>query len=75
MRAERMAENELTAGIPGLEGRVFTVNKISAGGIYDFIRTERAKFGIGGLASRYMLPGDLKTEYGRDLTSFMCSAG
>jgi hypothetical protein len=39
--------------------------------IYDFIRTERAKFGIGGLASRYVLPGDLKSEYGRDLTSFM----
>jgi hypothetical protein len=62
---------ELTEGIPGIEGRVFTVGKISAGGIYDFIRTDRAKFGIGGLASRYVLPGDLKTEYGRDLTGFM----
>jgi hypothetical protein len=71
MRAERVAENELTEEIPGLEGRVFTANKISAGGIYDFVRTEHAKFGIGGLASRYVLPGDLKAEYGRDLTSFM----
>jgi len=71
MRAERVAENELTDDIPGLEGRVFTVNKISAGGIYDFIRTEHAKFGLGGLASRYVLPGDLKAEYGRDLTSYM----
>jgi hypothetical protein len=33
--------------------------------IYDFVRTER------GLASRYVLPGDLKSEYGRDLTSFI----
>jgi len=71
MRAERVAENELTDDIPGLEGRVFTVHKISAGGIYDFIRTEHAKFGLGGLASRYVLPGDLKAEYGRDLTSYM----
>jgi len=71
MRAERVSENELTEGIPGLEGRIFTVNKATAGGIYDFLRTEHAKFGIGGLASRYLLPGDLRTEYGRDLTSFM----
>jgi hypothetical protein len=31
MGAERVAENELTDGIPGLEGRVFTVNKVSVG--------------------------------------------
>jgi hypothetical protein len=54
-----------------LRARSLTVGKISAGGIYDFFRTEHAKFGIGGLASRYLLPGELKTEYGRDLTSFM----
>ncbi|MET0710274.1 MAG: hypothetical protein ABWY82_26040 [Tardiphaga sp.] len=71
MRAERVDENELTHDLPGLEGRTFTVNKVSAGGIYDFLRTDRAKFGIGGLASRYVLPEDLKSEYGRDLTSFM----
>jgi hypothetical protein len=51
--------------------RAGIVNKVSVGGIYDLLRTERAKFGIGGLASRYLLPGDLKTEYGRDLTGFM----
>lgn len=71
LRAERVQENELTHDLPGLEGRVFTVNKVSVGGIYDFLRTERAKFGIGGLVSRYALPGDLKDLYGRDLTSFM----
>jgi hypothetical protein len=31
MRAERVTENELTDDIPGLKGRIFTVNKISAG--------------------------------------------
>lgn len=71
MRAERVAENELTHDIPGLDGKTFTVNKVSVGGIYDVVRTDRVKFGIGGLASRYVLPSDLKSEYGRDLTSFM----
>lgn len=71
MRAERVDENELTHDLPGLEGRSFTVNKISAGGIYDFLRTDHAKFGVGSLVSRYVLPNDLKAEYGRDLTGFM----
>ncbi|MGN6114817.1 MAG: hypothetical protein ACTHN2_04805 [Nitrobacter sp.] len=71
MRAERVAENELTDDILGLEGRTFTVGRVSVGGIYDFVRTEHAKFGIGGLVSRYVLPDDLKPVYGRDLTGFM----
>jgi hypothetical protein len=71
MRAERVAENELTDDILGLEGRTFTVGRVSVGGIYDFVRTEHAKFGIGGLVSRYVLPNDLKPVYGRDLTGFM----
>lgn len=71
MRAERVAENELTHDIPGLEGRTFTVDKVSAGGIYDFVRTDHIKVGLGGLVSRYGIPDDLKAEYGRDLTSYM----
>jgi hypothetical protein len=47
------------------------VGKVSVGGIYDFIRTDHAKFGVGGLVSRYLLPDDLKPVYGRDLTGFM----
>jgi hypothetical protein len=71
MRAERVDQGELTHHMPGLEGRAFTVSKVSAGGVYDFLRTEHAKFGLGGLASRYVLPDELKPLYGRDLTSFM----
>ncbi|MGN6410191.1 MAG: hypothetical protein ACTHK9_01810 [Nitrobacter sp.] len=71
MRAEQVAENELTHHVPGLEERVFNVGKVSVGGIYDFIRTDHAKFGVGGLVSRYLLPDDLKPVYGRDLTGFM----
>jgi hypothetical protein len=71
MRAERVAQNELMHDVPGLEGKTFIVNKASVGGIYDFIRTKHAKFGIGGLVSRYGLPDEVKAEYGRDLTSYM----
>ncbi len=71
MRAERVAENELTHDIAGLDGRVFTVSKLSVGGIYDFWRTERVKLGVGALVSKYALPADLVGQYGRDPTSFM----
>lgn len=74
MRAERVDQSELTHHMAGLEGRAFTVSKVSAGGVYDFLRTDHAKFGVGGLASRYVLPEDLKPLYGRDLTSFMLFA-
>jgi hypothetical protein len=52
---------------------VYTVSKVSAGGIYDFIRTGNMKFGIGALASRYGIPDALKPEYG-DPTSYMVFA-
>ena len=71
MRAERVAENVLIDDISGLEVRAFTVGKVSVGGIYDFVRTDHAKFGISGLVSRYLLPADLKPVYGRGLTGFM----
>jgi hypothetical protein len=74
VRAERVAENELTEGIFALDGRVFTVNKISVGGIYDFRITDQVKLGIGGLVSKHMLPGDLKPLYGSDPTSYMLFA-
>jgi hypothetical protein len=60
-RAERVQENELIDLTPA---PIYTVNKLSVGGIYDFYRTEHAKFGIGGLVSVYGLPGDLKASYG-----------
>jgi hypothetical protein len=70
-RAERVDEGELTHDVVGLEGKTFTVVKVSAGGIYDFWRNDTVKFGLGGLVSRYVLPDELKAEYGRDLTGFM----
>jgi hypothetical protein len=52
---------------------VFTVSKISAGGIYDFVRTQNMKIGLGALASRYCMPDALRSEYG-DPTSYMIFA-
>jgi hypothetical protein len=69
-RAERVQENELVDLTPA---PVYTVNKLSLGGIYDFYRTDHAKFGIGGLVSFYALPADLKAFYG-DPTSAMVFA-
>ena len=60
-RAERVQENELLDLMPA---PIHTVNKLTVGGIYDFFRTDHAKFGIGGLVSFYGLPGDLKPFYG-----------
>ena len=69
-RAERVQENELLDLTPA---PVFTVNKLSVGGIYDFYRTEHAKFGVGALVSIYGLPSGLKPAYG-DPTSGMIFA-
>ncbi len=62
-----MQENELLDLEPA---PIFTVNKLTVGGIYDFFRTDHAKFGIGGLVSFYGVPDGLKSVYG-DPTSAM----
>jgi hypothetical protein len=66
-RAERVQENELLDLEPA---PIFTVNKLTVGGIYDFFRTKNAKFGVGGLVSFYAVPDGLKSVYG-DPTSAM----
>jgi hypothetical protein len=77
MRAERAQEDELLenvlpdVGLPNAPMPVFTVNKISIGGIYDLPLAEHLKLGVGGLVSKYALPSELKHFYGSDPTSFM----
>ena len=61
-RAERVQENELLDLEPA---PVFTVNKLTVGGIYDFFRTDHAKFGVGGLVSFYGVPDGLKSSLRR----------
>jgi hypothetical protein len=77
-RAERVQNDELLERGEIVTGfvtshPVFTVSKVSAGGIYDFVRTQNMKFGVGALASRYGIPDALKSEYG-DPTSYMIFA-
>jgi hypothetical protein len=77
-RAERVQNDELlergevVAGLAPLQP-VNTVSKVTAGGIYDFLRTQNMKFGVGALVSRYGIPDTLKAEYG-DPTSYMIFA-
>jgi hypothetical protein len=73
-RAERVEENELFHDLPGFDGRVFTVNKLTVGGIYDFLVRDQVKFGLGGLVSMYGLPSEIKPFYGHDPISFMLFA-
>ena len=65
-RGERVDQNELSEDTDA----VFSVGKISLGGIYDFRLTERWKLGLGGLVSAYDVPSDLTPPYG-DPTSYM----
>ncbi len=69
-RVERVAEDELFEGSSPLQGRVFTVDKISLGYIRDWKVAGHLKFGLGGLVSRYDYPAALNRAYG-DPTSFM----
>lgn len=73
-RAERVQNDELLELGEAVTGfaphPVSTVAKVSAGGIYDFIRSDHVKAGLGALASRYAFPGELQPLYG-DPTSYM----
>ena len=72
-RAERTRKNELfLPGDPRAEER-FSVAKLSVGYLYDLPREGRLRVGVGGLVSRYRLPGELESTYG-DPTSFMVFA-
>lgn len=62
-RAERVEKNELFDSGPQL-GRAFTVNRLSAGYLYDFARWGRTQWGVGGLAGVLLLPAALKPSYG-----------
>jgi hypothetical protein len=73
-RAERADKNELFPHGSSLGDETFTVGKLSAGYIYDVPLGRHFKAGIGGLASKYSLPGGLDPAYGADPTSYMLFA-
>jgi hypothetical protein len=67
-RAERVDE----AGLVDVDPHpIFTVNKVSFGGIYDFYRTDHAKFGVGALVSFYGLPSGLDPLYGNPASGML----
>jgi hypothetical protein len=70
-RIERVAENELFDDTSPLHGRVFDVNKLSLGYVYDIPVAEHLKFGLGSIGSVYALPGSVADAYGGTPASFM----
>jgi hypothetical protein len=72
-RAENVDKDELFGdeadGNP-LAGQVFNVSKFSLGG-YHSLPIGKVAFDLGGLASKYALPGAIKPAYGSSPTSFM----
>jgi hypothetical protein len=79
-RAERVREDELLDNTPainipltiaGIPSPIFTVSKVTFGGIYDFHIADHLKFGVGGLVSKYGVPTELVPLYTSDPTSYM----
>jgi hypothetical protein len=80
LRAERVREDELLDNTPeinippalaGNHSAIFTVSKVSLGGIYDFHLADHLKFGVGALVSKYGVPAELAPLYTSDPTSYM----
>ncbi len=70
-RFERVGKDELFLAGQPLYGDMFTIEKLSVGYIYDFMRLGAARAGIGGLISTYSFSAALNTTYGSRPTSFM----
>lgn len=73
-RLERADKNELFDHESPLADQIFRVGKLSLGYIYDFHAQNHFKIGIGGLVSKYSLPGEIQPSYDSDPTSFMLFA-
>ena len=73
-RAERAAKNELFLPGDPRDHDNFRVGKVSAGYIHDFPSDNHFKIGLGGLVSKYSIPGELHSTYGSNPTSFMLFA-
>jgi hypothetical protein len=75
LRAERIDSHELLHDTPdvaeSLSHAVLPVTKVSVGGIYDFKLEKHLKLGVGGLVSKFSVPGELTPFYGASPTSYM----
>ena len=70
-RAETTEKDELFDEDSSNHGKLFHVNKISLGYIYDFPEWNRMHWGIGGLGSSHFLPSSLDEAYDENPVSFM----
>ena len=70
-RLERVGKDELFLPGAPLYGRTFTINSLTVGYIYDFLRLEPLRVGVGGLVSGYGYPSALDAAYGSGPVSFM----
>jgi hypothetical protein len=70
-RIERVENGELFEHGDPMHGRVFKINKVTLGTVYDFARYTYAKIGVGASVSRYVFPDDLNNYYGSNPTSYM----
>ena len=66
-----MGKDELFLPGQPLYGPTYTVEKLSLGYIYDFMRLRALNLGVGGLVSTYSYPSALNPVYGYRPTSFM----
>lgn len=70
-RLECVQKDELFVSPNPLTDRIFTVNKLSMGYLYEFPHWHHVKPGIGTLVSAYALPSAIQSAYGSHLFSSM----
>jgi hypothetical protein len=70
-RTERVAKDELFVPGQALYGPTFTINSLTIGYTYDFMRFGPIRLGIGGLMSLYRYPSELDSAYGEGPVSYM----
>jgi len=70
-RFEQVLNNELFQDGQPLAGEKFRIRKVSVGYIYDFAKTGKASWGIGGLVGIADAPSPLDPYYGKHPTSTM----
>jgi hypothetical protein len=70
-RLERVGKDDLFLPGAALYGRLFSIEKLSVGYVYDFAHWDALNLGVGGLVSTYSFTSVLNSSYGYRPTSFM----
>ena len=74
VRAENVEKDEFFQEGDPKHGQLFNVSKASLGYIYDFPEWNHLRWGLGGLGSVSILPGNLDEDYSDTPVSFMVFA-